>query len=188
MSSTDTFLASMLVSTIIHVLLFDMMLSTVQSISPSMFGSPVGGTIYDASLPLSHCYAQVTFITLAGGIAIYAIVQLVYNIITIVCISILQQHPAKWPPIFNSPWLSTLLAILWGRWWHQSLRGVFISLSVRLLSLLIGQVGHVMGMFFRSAILHDFGLWGIEHGTEFWGIGGFFKIMGFGCILEVLFM
>ena len=44
-----------------------------------------------------------------------------------------------------------------------------------------------MGAFFWSAILHDFGLWGVEHGTEFWSVGGFFLIMGVGCMLEVLF-
>jgi len=128
-SSTHTFLTSTLVSTVIHVLLFDIMLSTVRSISPSTFGSPVSGTIYNASLPLSHRYAQATFITLAAGIVIYAIVQLVYDIITILSISILQQHPAQWPPIFDSPWLSTSLDTLWGRQWHQSLRGVFIGLG-----------------------------------------------------------
>ena len=92
-SSTSAFLLSTLVSAITHVLLFDLMLSTVRSFSPSTFGSPAGGTIYDPSLPPYHRYARSSFITLAGGITIYAIVQAAYDIMTIICISVLQQRP-----------------------------------------------------------------------------------------------
>ena len=44
-----------------------------------------------------------------------------------------------------------------------------------------------MGAFFWSAVLHDFGMWGVGRGTEFWSIGGFFLMHGVGCILEALF-
>ena len=186
-SSTSAFLLSTLVSAITHVLLFDLMLSTVRSFSPSTFGSPAGGTIYDPSLPPYHRYARSSFITLAGGITIYAIVQAAYDIMTIICISVLQQRPTQWPPIFDSPWLSTSLTAHWGRRWHQLLRGIFINIGTRPLSSLTGRVGGVMGAFFWSAVLHDFGMWGVGRGTEFWSIGGFFLMHGVGCILEALF-
>lgn len=44
-----------------------------------------------------------------------------------------------------------------------------------------------MGAFFWSAILHDFGMWGMGRGTEFWSVGGFFLLMGVGCVLEASF-
>jgi hypothetical protein len=44
-----------------------------------------------------------------------------------------------------------------------------------------------MGAFFVSAILHDWGLWSTGRGTDFWRVGGFFLIMGVGCIMESLF-
>jgi len=44
-----------------------------------------------------------------------------------------------------------------------------------------------MGAFFMSALLHDWGLWGMGVGTEFWSVGGFFLLMGVGCIAEALF-
>lgn len=44
-----------------------------------------------------------------------------------------------------------------------------------------------MGAFFWSAVLHDFGLWGVGKGTEFWSVGVLFLVHGVGCILEALF-
>lgn len=44
-----------------------------------------------------------------------------------------------------------------------------------------------MGAFFWSAVLHDFGMWGLGRGTEFRSVGGFFLMMGVGVILEALF-
>jgi hypothetical protein len=186
-SSTSAFLTTTLLSAIKNLLLFDLALTTVRSFSPSTFGSSIGGTIYDYSFPPYRRYAQSTFITLAAGIAICAVMQMGYDILTIVCIPILQQRPTQWPPLFDSPWLSTSLADCWGRRWHQVFRGSFIGIGARPFSFLVGRVGGVMGAFFWSAILHDFGMWGMGRGTEFWSVGGFFLIQGCGCILEALF-
>jgi len=186
-SSTSAFLAITLISAIKNLLLFDLALTSVRSFSPSTFGSSAGGTIYDYSLTPYRRYAQSTFITLAAGIAICAVMQMGYDIFTIVCIPLLQQRLTQWPPLFDSPWLSTSLADCWGRRWHQVFRGSFIGIGARPLSFLIGRVGAVMGAFFWSAILHDFGMWGMGRGTEFWSVGGFFLMQGCGCILEALF-
>jgi len=186
-SSTPVFLASTLASAIKHTLLFDLMLSTVRSLSPSTYGSPVGGTIYDPSLPPLYRYSQSTLITVAGGIAIYATIHMVYDSLTIICIIILRQHPTQWPPVFDSPWLSTSVTSCWGQRWHQIFRGSFVGIGARPLSVLIGRVGGVMGAFFWSAILHDFGLWGMGKGTDFWSAGLFFLMMGVGVIVEALF-
>ena len=186
-SSTSAFLTSTLVSAIKHLLLLDLTLNTIRSFSPSTFGSSIGGTIHPPSLTPYHRYAQSTFITLAAGITICAAIQLGYDILTIICILILRQYPTQWPPLFDSPWLSTSLADCWGRRWHQIFRGSFIGVGARPLSFLVGRVGGVIGAFFWSAILHDFGMWGMGRGTEFWSVGGFFLCMGCGCILEALF-
>lgn len=44
-----------------------------------------------------------------------------------------------------------------------------------------------MGAFLWSAVLHDWGLWGTGRGTDFWNVGGFFLMMGVGCVMEALF-
>jgi hypothetical protein len=115
-SSTSAFLLSTLVSATIHPSLFGLMLSAVRSLSPSTFGLSAGGTFYDPSLPPYHRYAPSSFITLAGGITIYAIFHwhMTYDIITIICISVFQRRPTRWLPIFDLPWLSTSLQILGG--------------------------------------------------------------------------
>jgi hypothetical protein len=188
-SSTNAFLASTLASAIKQLLLFDLALCTVRSFSPATFGSPtaIGGTIFDPSLSPYHRYAQSSFITFIGGIALCAVIQMAYDTWTVLCIFVFRQSPLRWPPLFDSPWFSTSLADCWGKRWHQLFRGSFISIGARPLTSLIGRAGGIMGAFFWSAILHDFGMWGIGRGTEFYSVGGFFLAMGFGCILEVLF-
>lgn len=186
-SSTSAFLASTLVSAIKNLLLFDLILSIIRSFSPSTVGSVAGGTIHNPSLPPYRRYAQSTFITIAADVGVCAAMQAGYDILTIICIPILQQRPTQWPPLFDSPWLSTSLTDCWGRRWHQIFRGSFIGIGARPFSFLIGRVGGVMGAFFWSAILHDFGMWGMGRGTEFWSVGGFFLLMGVGCVLEASF-
>lgn len=44
-----------------------------------------------------------------------------------------------------------------------------------------------MGAFLASGLLHDWGMWGMGHGTDFWGVAGFFLVQGVGVILEGLF-
>jgi len=44
-----------------------------------------------------------------------------------------------------------------------------------------------MGSFLASGILHDWGLWGMGRGADFWNVGGFFLVNGVGVVLEGLF-
>jgi len=188
-SSTPAFLISTLVSAIKQFLLFDLALISARCLSPAIFGSSteVGGTIFDHSLPPYRRYTQSSLITFAAGMVVCASLQMTYDILTVVCIVILRQHPTQWPPLFDSPWFSTSVADCWGRRWHQVFRGSFIGVGARPLTFLIGRVGGIMGAFFWSAILHDFGMWGMGRGTEFYSVGGFFLAMGLGCVLETFF-
>lgn len=186
-SSTTAFLSVTSFSVFGHFLLFDLLLNIIRSFSPSTFGSPTGGTIYDPSLSCFPRYTRSTFISLLSGTAIYAMVQMGYDISTIISILIFRQDPVQWPPIFDSPWRSTSLIACWSKRWHQALRSPFINIGAKPLSFLVGRVGGVMGAFLWSAVLHDWGLWGTGRGTDFWGVGGFFLMMGVGCIVETLF-
>jgi len=186
-SSKAAFLGPTLLSAIVHFLIFDVLLNTAQSFSPSTFGSPTGGTIFDPSLSTFPRYAQSTFISLLFGIILYTTVQLPYDVFTIIGVLIFRQHPTRWPPIFGSPWRSTSLAMLWSKRWHQMLRSIFIDIGAKPFSYFVGRAGGVMGAFFLSAILHDWGLWSTGRGTEFWSVGGFFLIMGVGCVMEGVF-
>lgn len=186
-SSKTAFLSSTFMSALQHFLIADMALNAVRFSSPSTFGSPAGGTIFDPSLPSVHRYARSTLITLLSGITVNSSLQTIYDLSTIIGVLVFRQRPAQWPPIFDSPWHSTSLTMLWSKRWHQNLRSMFIAIGARPLSFFVGRVGGVIGAFFWSAILHDWALWCTGRGTEFWSVGGFFLMMGVGCIGEALF-
>lgn len=185
-SSKTAFLATTSLSAIKNFLVFDLCLHSIQAISPSTLGSPAGGTIYNYSLSPLPRYIQSTFISITAGTTVCAVIQVAYDVFTILAILILRQHPAQWPPIFNAPWESTSLIDCWSKRWHQVFRSSFIGVGAKPLSFFIGRVGGVMGAFFWSGLLHDWGMWGMGRGTEFSSVGGFFLMMGVGCILEAL--
>lgn len=185
-SSRSAFLASTLLSAVTHFLIFDVTYNAVRSFSPSTFGSSTGGTIFDPSLPAFPRYTRSTLISLLSGITIYSMVQMTFDIATITGVLILQQDPLQWPPLFDSPWRATSLVSLWARRWHQTLRSTFMNIGVKPLSFFIGRDVGVIGAFILSAIIHDWGLWSAGRGTEFWSVGGFFLVMGVGCVMERL--
>lgn len=51
---------------------------------------------------------------------------LTYDILTLISVILLQSDPRSWPPLMDSPWLSTSLHEFWGRRWHQLLRRPFL--------------------------------------------------------------
>ena len=182
--STPAFVLSTLVATIKHSLAVDALLYTIQSFSPSGFGSPAGGTIFDPSLPPFLRYTRSTFISLLSCYIVYCSLQGFYEIFSLIGIVVLRQHPTQWPRLFNKPWHSTSLAELWAKRWHQLFRNSFICMGSKPLFFLIGPIGKVMGAFLVSGLLHNMGLWGMGRGTDFWNVGGFFLMMGVGILLE----
>ena len=186
-TSTFSFLASTLFSGCKYYITFDLCLTTVRVILPPGASKLTGGSIFDPSLPPALYYSIPSMLSLISGIMVCAVIQLMYDVLTIIAIVVLQQHPVQWPPIADRPWLSTSLTLCWSKRWHQIFRSSFIGIGAKPLSWLVGRVGGVMAAFFWSAILHDWGMWGMGHGTEFSHVGGFFLMMGVGCIMETLF-
>jgi hypothetical protein len=186
--STPAFLATVSSSALTHWLLCDTLHYTVQSFSPTTFGSPIGGSIIDESLPPLQRYSRSTMITILSGFTIYTAIQTVYDITTLVGVLIFQQRPSQWPPVFHAPWRSTSLADFWSRRWHQVFRRCFVSLGFEPFSFLLGgKAPGVLGAFFISGILHDLGMWGMGRGTNPWAVTGFFLMMAVGIIFEGIF-
>ncbi|KAF8640260.1 hypothetical protein AX16_010155 [Volvariella volvacea WC 439] len=182
--SKPLFFLHTLISFLIHLVAFDLFHYSVQWFSPSTIGAPLGGTIFDHTLPPLHRYARSTLIGALSGLTVYSAITAAYLLFTLVGITLLGQHPSQWPPVFDSPWRSTSLTDFWAKRWHQIFRDNFISVGAYPLSLLIGRVGGVLGAFFISGVLHNFGLWGMGRGAEFSSMGGYFLVMGVGLILE----
>lgn len=183
-ASTPAFLAYTALSALTHLVIFDVSVHFVRAFSPSTFGSPVGGTIFDHTLPPLERYARSTAITLLSGIMFYAVIQWIYDLNTINIILLFRQKPSRWPPLFDAPWRATSVADFWGKRWHQLFRSSFVSIGSKPGSYFAGKAGGVYGAFFVSAILHDWGMWPMAHGLQFSRVGGFFLAMGLGCISE----
>jgi hypothetical protein len=185
-NSTFAFLTHTVLSAILHFAIFDVSVHNVRAFSPSTFGGPSGGTIFDTSLSPVTRYTRSSAITLLSGIMFYAVIQWIYDLNTINFIILFRQSPSQWPPLFDAPWRATSVTEFWGKGWHQLFRGSFVQVGLKPLSFFIGRAG-VLGAFGLSAILHDWGMWAMGRGSYIGSVAGFFLMMGFGCILEDLF-
>ena len=179
-----TFFLHTLVSSISHLVLFDLVHRLVQLFGPNAIDSPLGGSIFDPSLPPLHRYSCSILITLIVGFMIYAAMQAMYQLSAVFSLIFLCQSPSQWPPLFDHPWFATSLSQFWSRRWHQLFKDIFVSFGGNTLALLIGRVGRLLGAFFVSGVLHAFGLWGLGQGVDFFKIIGFFMIMAVGILLE----
>ncbi|KAH0830210.1 membrane bound O-acyl transferase family-domain-containing protein [Lanmaoa asiatica] len=166
------------------VLVFDIMNRTIRSFGPDTFGTPKGGTIFDPSLPPSERYMKSLIVTLLSGISGYIIIEAGYQLHAALFTVLFQQHPSQWPPLFDSPWLSTSLASFWGRRWHQLFRESFVAIGSRPMERYLGRTGVVMGAFAVSGVLHDVGLQGMGQGADTPMITGFFLLHGVGIVME----
>ncbi|KAG2158003.1 membrane bound O-acyl transferase family-domain-containing protein [Suillus bovinus] len=178
------FLLITFVKLLFYALAFDATSGAARDFSPETFGSTKGGTIFDASLPPFSRYTRSTIITILSGWTAYFVIELVYQIHTIEFVLLFRQTPSQWPPLFDTPWLSTSLTSFWGHKWHQLFREGFISVGARPLSYLLGRTGGVMGAFLVSGALHYLGLKAMEQGGYPVVVFGFFIMQAIGLILE----
>jgi hypothetical protein len=185
-TSTTAFAMATFVFMNIHVLIFDIMHYSVQWFAPTTVGSPIGGSIFDPTIPPVHRYLRSSSMTLFSGLTIYCAISTVYLLCTLLGLLVFKQHLSLWPPAFRSPWFATSLTEYWAKCWHQAFRDNFISLGGKPLSKVAGRAGGVLGAFLMSGIFHDFGLWGMGRGSDFPSVGGFFLMMGVGVVLEGL--
>lgn len=189
-SSTPAFLLSTLRSFLTHLVLFDFSLYLVQSFgfSPLDPTQAVTGTsIFLPSLPPLQRYLRSSVISIVSALVVYYAIHLIYNLLTMIAVSLFAHIPEQWPPLFLKPWFTTSLNEFWACRWHQLFRHNFISFGGVPGFFLFGRLGAVMGAFLVSGVLHYFGLWGMGRGSDFLSVAGFFLMMGVGTLLEFAF-
>ncbi|THH17358.1 hypothetical protein EW146_g3436 [Bondarzewia mesenterica] len=177
------------VSFIKALVLFDFTLFAQQTwtLHPSAYPThPIGGTIFDPTLPLHLCVAKVILITLLCALGLCTSFQMSYYGLAFAMIAIGGQEPEQWPPMFDAPWRATSLADFWGRRWHQMFKRAFVVGGGKPMAKLFGRPGGVLGSFIVSALMHDIGVWGLGYGMDLGGVTLFFVMMGAGCVLEGL--
>jgi len=182
--SRRDFLIMVLIHFFTYSIIADHIHWTVQWFGPTTIGSPYGGTIHHPPLSPLLDLLRSSILTSLTGLFICLNMEAAYNLFTLIGVGVFNQHPLQWPPLFDSPWLSSSLTELWAKRWHQLFRDMFIGVGARPLFLLIGRAGWIMGAFLVSSILHHFALWGAGRGTEFSSVGVYFLIQGLGVTLE----
>ena len=167
-----------------HALAFDACIQVVRMLSPDTFGSLNGGSLFDHALPPLLELLRAVFVSLLVVWMAYFAMQWSYQFLAIICIVLLQQRPSQWPPLFDSPWLSTSLTELWGRRWHQMMRELLVTLGSRPFNSLFGRLGGLFGAFLVSGIFHDIELRSFGRGGNSVAIIGFWVMNGVGVVLE----
>ena len=168
---------------------FDFVLFAQQSweLSPSKYPTHRhGGSIFSPDLPPLLRYGKVASLTFICALALYTSFQATYYGVGFVAMTVFRQVGEQWPPLFQAPWEVTSLGEYWGLRWHQVFKRAFIICGAKPTARLFGRTGGVLGAFFVSGLMHDFGVWGAGIGTELSSVTLFFTMMGVGCILEVI--
>ncbi|KAG8216341.1 hypothetical protein J3R82DRAFT_6417 [Butyriboletus roseoflavus] len=160
-------------SAALHALICGTMRMAVRSFYPAGLGSISGGSIFDETLPFHLRYFRSSIITIICSLATYSLLQMAYDVCTVLGILILGQDPAQWPPGFDAPWRSTSLAEFWGRRWHQWLRHTLLDMGGYPLSFIFGRTGLVIGTFLASGVCHQIGLSTVDTTSGPWVLVGF---------------
>ncbi|KAF8841623.1 hypothetical protein BDN67DRAFT_949207 [Paxillus ammoniavirescens] len=158
-------------------------LQAIRMFSPD-FNSSAGGSIYDPSLPPILQVLRCLTISALTICMLHFGIEWVYQLQAVIFVTLFQQRPSQWPPLFDSPWLSTSLGDLWGRRWHQMLRHMLLTLGGRPFGYLFGRMGGIIGVFLLSGIFHDLEFRSLGRGGNSLFLTGFFVINGVGVVLE----
>ncbi|KAI6115823.1 membrane bound O-acyl transferase family-domain-containing protein [Pisolithus croceorrhizus] len=126
-----------------------------QVFSPETSTVPSGGAIFDPTLPPLIRYVRSGVVTVIDAVSIYVVMQLVYDISTLIGVVVFRQDHAQWPPAFDNPWKANSLRDFWGRGWHRFFRRTFVVLGGRPFTIAFGRVGYVLGSFLVSGIVHN---------------------------------
>ncbi|KIJ13307.1 hypothetical protein PAXINDRAFT_100771 [Paxillus involutus ATCC 200175] len=142
------FAAYTILSASLHAFICGVLHSAVQSFSPDTFGSIIGGTIFDETLPFFLRYVRSSIITTQIASGMYCFFQTGYNLCIVPAVLILRQDPAQWSPAFERP-------------------QIFIF-GGHPFSLVFGRVGGILGAFFVPAVLHHIILIPLNGRIELW--------------------
>ncbi|KAI5980735.1 hypothetical protein EDD15DRAFT_2392726 [Pisolithus albus] len=164
------FTTYVLLSALFHSFVCDTFHVAARAFSPETFTIPSGDTIFDPTLPPLTRYVRSSAITISMALTIYAALQMMYDIATLFGVTVFQQDPAQWPPV-----------------WHQLFRRTFVILGGWPLGYVFGRAGYVLGSFLGSGIFHNIVLLMLNRSVEWWCMLLSFEMMATGIILESVF-
>ncbi|KAF8967083.1 hypothetical protein BDZ97DRAFT_1728478 [Flammula alnicola] len=160
----SAFLQATLVSFIKNFLLLDF-LESLLKLFPGV-GTPMGGTMFYPNLTIPTRYLVSTFINFLTGSAILFGFGMVYDLITLLSVSLLHSSPLSWPPVVDDPWRSDSMHKFWAKDWHQLLRQTFLVFGGYPGKWLAGDVGMVFGTFIASGLFHECAMYSMGRGFD----------------------
>lgn len=186
-SSRAIFCLCALLSALAHAYLSGIILVAIKVFLSESLTLQMGGTLFDANLQPWAQFLRSSIISTLVTIEIYCNMQAMYDVCTMIGVTIFQQDPAQWPPAFNAPWFATSLRDFWSRRWHQFFRQTFIVVGGRPLQVLFGHVGYIFGSFLASGLWHYIAVLRLNFAVDMWCMMFSFGMMAIGILLENIF-
>ncbi|KAG5648358.1 hypothetical protein DXG03_004930 [Asterophora parasitica] len=177
----DAFLRATLLSFIQNFLLVDFLESAIK-LFPGV-GSPLGGSMFYPGLPPLSRYAVSTLIHMLTGSAILCGFGMVYDLVTLIAVSLFDSAPTSWPPVVDDPWSADSMHTLWAKRWHQLLRQTFLVLGGYPGKWLAGDFGMLFGTFIASGLFHECAMYSMGRGFDH-TVSLFFTMQGPILVLE----
>ncbi len=176
----ELFIKATMLTFVKHFLILDF-LETIIKFIPGI-GTPAGGSIFYASLPLAPRILVSTSIVLLSAALMISGFETIYAAITIVAVQYLGHPPSAWPPLMDNPWAADSLSDFWAKRWHQALRRSFLVFGGIPGGWIAGRVGVVLGAFLVSGMFHECGTYllgrGFDHRvTVFFAVQGIFVVL-----------
>jgi len=129
-------------------------------------GNPTGGSIFYPFLPLPQRLLVATTIHILTGSAILSGFGMVYDLITLIAVSLLHSSPSSWPPVMDNPWVSCSMHEFWSKRWHQSLRQTFLIFGGYPGKWIGGNLGMLFGAFVASGLFHECAMYSMGRGYD----------------------
>lgn len=169
---------------VLYALGLDACVRVIRMLSPDTIGSVNGGSLFDHTLPPLLEISRAVFVSFLTALVVYFAINWTHQLVAIIFVILFQYHPSQWPPLFDSPWLSTSLTELWGRRWHQMMRELLVPLGMQPFGHLFGPLGGLFAAFLISGIFHDIELRSFGRGGNSVALIGFWVMNSVGVILE----
>ena len=148
------------------------------------FGTPKGAALFDPSLPPLERYKNSSLVTLCAGFSTCFSMASVYHLLAALFTLLFQQYPSQWPPLYDTPLMSTSLTSFWEQKWHQIFHESYVAVGSRPLEKYFGQVGRILGAFAVSGVFHDVVVRGMGRGADTLEVVGFFLLQAVGMVME----
>ncbi|KAF9511021.1 hypothetical protein BS47DRAFT_1205748 [Hydnum rufescens UP504] len=157
-SDTSKFLRQTYQSAVIHFLYADL-LGVFISLVPGI-GTPDGGSTFVFGQNTVERYSISALLHFITSIFLINNLHFVYNLMTLIGVGCIGQHPTSWPPVISTTvTTSTSMHSFWARDWHQILRQTFLTLGGYPFQAIFGSSGLIWGAFLASGVLHIWALY-----------------------------